>query len=360
MENTDRDYSSQVIRKNEQRHAAFKAILIIIIAGILSFAVFIGAVTWGLKHLFSGGSSGSSGRVTLSASSKSSKGPKLGVIELFGVIMDSKRVLEDLDAFEDEDEIKGVILHINSPGGAVAPSQEIFEAVKKLNAKKPVFASMSTVAASGGYYVACGAKRIFASPGTITGSIGVIMQFVDLSRLYEWAKFKPYNVKTGRFKDIGNPERVMDSEERALVQGMIDNVLEQFRSAVQESRHLTREQVVALSDGRIFSGAQAKEAGLVDELGGLRDTAQKLVAETKESGRPVLVYPAEKSRFPWQQILFSGDDDAEESRSAIRGITQLLRLMGVVGQNDGSPKLSSKGGIWAYMTAPSAQYIYGH
>lgn len=239
----------------------------------------------------------------------SKKGARLGVLEVSGVIMDAKKALERIEKFSNDKTIKGVIVRINSPGGAVAPSQEIYQALKKLAQEKPVYASMSSVAASGGYYVAVGCQKIFADPGTMTGSIGVIMQFMDLSRLYEWAKVKPYNMKTGKFKDIGNPEREMGPEEKALIQGLIDNVLAQFRKAVAEGRKLSMEKVIAASDGRIFSGEQAKELGLVDELGGLNDTSAALANELKIPGKPVLVYPQEHRRLFIERLFSDGEEE---------------------------------------------------
>ncbi|MEW6057114.1 MAG: signal peptide peptidase SppA [Bdellovibrionota bacterium] len=250
----------------------------------------------------------------------------IGVIELKGVIYDSKKTLEQIETFEEDPLIRAVLVRINSPGGAVAPSQEIYEALKKLSSKKAVYSSMSSVAASGGYYVACGTKKIYASPGTITGSIGVIMQFADLSKLYSWAKINPYNIKTGRYKDVGSPSREMSIEEKELLQGMADNVLGQFRRAVASGRNLTMEKVVELSDGRIFSGEQAKAAKLIDELGGMNDAVEALAKEAGISGKPNLVY-AERKRHALERILGDFDDDAESGSSSSRLVGVLARMM---------------------------------
>lgn len=241
---------------------------------------------------------------------------QIGVIEVKGVIIDSKKILDQVETFSEDSKVKAVLVRINSPGGAVAPSQEIYDAFRRLGKKKPVFSSMASVAASGGYYVACGTKKIFASPGTITGSIGVIMQFADMSKLYQWAKVSLYNIKTGKFKDIGSPAREMSQDEKNLLQAMVDNVLGQFRSAITTGRGLPMEKVVELSDGRIFSGEQAKHLKLVDELGGMNEAVEALAREAGITGKPVLVY-AHKGQPKWMRFLSDVDDDADaESKLA--------------------------------------------
>ena len=175
--------------------------------------------------------------------------------EINSVIMDSK-TLAQLKKFDEDKGVKAVVLRLNSPGGSVAPSQEIYEAVKDF--KKPVVASMASVAASGVYYIAVGAPIIYANPGTITGSIGVIMEFANLEKLYEWAKIKRYVIKTGKFKDAGGEHREMTPEDRALLQGMIDDVLVQFKTAVAAGRKLSLEDVTKVADGRIFRAIRPK------------------------------------------------------------------------------------------------------
>lgn len=244
------------------------------------------------------------------------KANSIGVLEVKGVIIDSKKLVEEIEEFEEDSFIKGVIVRVNSPGGSVAPSQEIYDALKRLQKKKPVYTSMGSVAASGGYYVACGTKKIFANAGTITGSIGVIMQFADVSKLMQWAKVSEYNIKTGKFKDIGSPTREMTEDEKQLLQGMIDNVLSQFRKAVSNARSIPMEKVIELSDGRIFSGEQAQSVKLVDEVGGFKDALDALVKETGISGKPHLVYAAKKRHG--LERLFSGlDEEDEESSTSI-------------------------------------------
>ncbi len=237
----------------------------------------------------------------------------IGIVELTGIITDSKKMLRQLETFEDDSTIKAILLRIDSPGGAVAPSQEIYDAVK--HSKKPVVVSMGQVAASGGFYIAVAAKRIYANAGTITGSIGVIMQFVNLEKLYEWAKVKRYVLKTGRFKDSGADYRDMAPEERASLQSMIDDVLGQFKQAVVEGRKLPLDVVTAVADGRIFSGAQAKKLKLVDELGGIDDAIRGAAEIAGIKGKPRLVR-ADKKRHSRLFDLLMDDGPDEEAQSS--------------------------------------------
>jgi protease-4 len=255
----------------------------------------------------------------------------VGIVELNGVIMDSKKTLKRLRSFEEDDEIKSIVLRLNSPGGAVAPSQEIYQAVKDF--KKPVVVSMSSVAASGAFYVAMGAKKIYANPGTITGSIGVIMEFVDLEKLYDWAKVKRYSIKTGKFKDVGAEYREMQPEERALLQGMIDDVLVQFKKAVSEGRKMPLDKVSLIADGRVFSGSQAKTLGLVDELGSLHDAVIEAGKMGGIHGKPEVVYSHESSR-KWLDLVMGGDRDDDESEKS--SLTELASTL--LGRSGGLAK----------------------
>jgi protease-4 len=248
----------------------------------------------------------------------------VGVIELKGVILDSKKTLNRLERFEEDDQIKAVVLRLNSPGGAVAPSQEIYEAVK--NYKKPLVVSMASLAASGAYYIACGAKKVFANPGTLTGSIGVIMEFADLRKLYDWAKIHRYSIKTGPYKDIGAEYRSMTDEERKLLQGVVNDTLSQFKHAVAEGRHLTLEQVSKVADGRIFSGSQAKFYHLVDELGTLNDAINDAAQLAHLKGKPPVVY-FEKSRRGWLDLMMDDSQSSDEnSVSSLEFLTLLKRF----------------------------------
>lgn len=241
------------------------------------------------------------------------RGGAVGIVEVKGVIMDSKKVLQQLKDFEEDRRVKAVVVRLNSPGGAVAPSQEIYEAVKAYS--KPLVVSMGSVAASGAYYIACGSKKVFANPGTITGSIGVVMEFANLRRLYEWAKVERFSIKTGKYKDTGSESREMRPDERELIQGLVDNVLVQFRTAVVQGRGLSMEKVVAVSDGRIMSGEQAKKAALVDELGTLKDAVDEAGRQAKITGEPEVVYPSH-SRNLWLDYMLDRDPEDESASDA--------------------------------------------
>ena len=256
----------------------------------------------------------------------------VGVIELNGVIMDSKKILKRLESYDEDDDIKSVVLRINSPGGAVAPSQEIYQAVRDY--KKPLVVSMGSVAASGGYYIASGAKKVFANPGTITGSIGVIMEFANLEKLYDWLKIHRYAIKTGKYKDAGAEYREMTPDERALLQGMVDNVLSQFKDAVSKGRKLSLAQVTAIADGRIFSGSQAKEQKLVDELGTIQDAIKEAAKEGGIKGKPNVIYPSKGRK--WLDLLMDdgSKDDDSESQSSLGFLGTLLHE--VLGEGAGT------------------------
>lgn len=252
----------------------------------------------------------------------------VGLLEISGVIMDSKKALKSLKAFEENPAVKALVVRINSPGGAVAPSQEIYDAIKRF--PRPKIASMSSVAASGGYYIAVAADQIYSNPGTITGSIGVIMEFANLEKLYEWAKIKRYSIKTGKFKDAGAEYREMQPEERALLQGMVDGVLLQFKTAVADGRKLTLEEVTPLADGRIFSGAQAKAARLVDELGGIDDAVAAAGKLAGIEGKPKVITEKKdrKGVLDLLQEQLRDDDEDVESRTSSQIAAVAQKLLG--------------------------------
>jgi protease-4 len=241
-----------------------------------------------------------------------SHGNKVGVLEIQGVIASSKRTIENLIGFRDDPGIKAIVLRIDSPGGGVGPSQEIYEEVKKAAEVKPVVVSMGSVAASGGYYVAVPAERIFANPGTITGSIGVLLEFVNLEDLFGKIGFKVQVIKSGEHKDMGSPARTLRPEEKQLLQEFIGNVHSQFVRAVAENRPLDEEKVRALADGRIFSGEQALNLGLVDELGNLQDAIGHAAAVAGIKGAPEVVYPPRESRGLWDLFLEQGQTRLKE------------------------------------------------
>jgi protease-4 len=328
------------------------AIWIILLLSAAFFSIFV--IVTGVLYMKGSGGSSKGGSAGLFSSDE------VGIIELNGVIMDSKKVLKQLEQFDDEADVKAVVLRLNSPGGAVAPSQEIYQAVKRY--KKPLVVSMGSLAASGAFYVACGAKKVFANPGTITGSIGVIMEFINLQKLYEWAKVKRYVIKTGKFKDSGSEYREMRPDEEALLQGMVDDVLTQFRQAVSEGRKIPLEKVVEIADGRIFSGSQAKAAKLVDELGTLQDAIDDVAKQAGIKGHPSIVYP-EKNRTKWLEMLLdgggSGDSDGETSvpaaYSSAGGLVGLLRT--VLGAAAPGVKSTMTDGIAGL--APGLYWIWG-
>ncbi len=229
-------------------------------------------------------------------------GEKIAIVEIRGVIIDPQPVTERLVKLRKNEKVKAIVLRIDSPGGAVGPAQEIYAEVKKAQKEKKVLASMGSVAASGGYYVACGADKIMANPGSITGSIGVIVESLNLEDLLHKIGLKPMVVKSGKVKDMGSPFRPMTDEEKDLLQGVLDSVHDQFIQAVAEGRNLPLEKVRELADGRIFSGAQAKAVGLVDELGNFEDAIGLAAKMADIKGEPEVIYP-EKKRFSILDLL---------------------------------------------------------
>ena len=219
---------------------------------------------------------------------------KIGVVPVEGVITDSIEITENIDEFREDSSIVAVVLRIDSPGGGVAASQEIYDAVVKLKTKKKVVVSMGSVAASGGLLIACAGDKIVANPGTITGSISAIMQFANVEELLKKVGVKSSVVKSGRYKDIGSPMREMTPEERIIIQELVDDIYNQFIDVIVRDRKMTREQVVAIGDGRVFTGRRAKELGLVDQLGDMA-AAAKLASELAgKNGEYDLVYPKKK------------------------------------------------------------------
>jgi len=219
---------------------------------------------------------------------------KVGVVIVKGFIGDSKDTVDKLDEYARDEHIKAVVLRLETPGGAIVPSQEIYEKVLKVKERKKVVASMGTVAASGGYYIACAADRIVANPGTITGSIGVIAQFSQIEELLKKIGMKSTIIKSGKYKDVGSPMREMTEEERKIIQTLIDDIYEQFVAVVSENRNITKEKIKNIAGAKAFTGRQALEFGLVDELGTMEysvDLAAKLAGI---EGEPDVVYPEEK------------------------------------------------------------------
>jgi protease IV len=234
-----------------------------------------------------------------------SSGPRVGVIEVKGQIgggggpgADADRIMKQIRRFAEDDGLKAVVVRVDSPGGAVGPSQEIYDEVRRLAAKKVVVCSMGSLAASGGLYIAMACPKIVAEPGTLTGSIGVISMFPNVKILADKVGVRVETVKTGAYKDAGNPFREMTEADRAYWQALVEDTLVQFVQAVAQGRKLEVEKVRAIADGRALTGSQAKAAGLVDQLGNFYDAVELAKTEAKLSGEPNLVYPPdEKGRF---------------------------------------------------------------
>ncbi len=224
-------------------------------------------------------------------------GNVVGVVEVKGIILDSQETIRQLKECEKNDRVKAVVLRIDSPGGVVGPSQEIHEEVKKLTAKKKVVVSMGSLAASGGYYIAAPATLIYANPGTITGSIGVILKLSNLQDLLDKVGVKSITIKTGKFKDIGSTTRPMTEEDKALLQGVIDSSYGQFVRAVAQGRKLPEAQVRQLADGRIFTGEQALALKLVDKLGNLPDALAEAGRLAGITGEPLQFKPKKEKKL---------------------------------------------------------------
>jgi protease-4 len=233
-------------------------------------------------------------------------GNLVAVIDLEGIIYDSKDFTDQLKETGGASGVRAVVVRINSPGGGVAASQEIFEAIRKFRAdsRKKVVVSMSSVAASGGYYVACAADRIFANPGSITGSIGVIAEWYNYGDLLKWAKLQEIVFKSGEFKDSGSPTRPLTEAERVYFQNLIENMYRQFIKDVAAGRNLKEADVRKLADGRVYTGQEAKSHGLVDQLGTLQDAIQAAAKMAGIAGEPRVVTPV-KRRISILDLLLS-------------------------------------------------------
>lgn len=221
----------------------------------------------------------------------------VGLVEVKGLIIDPLETVKQLHDFSKDDKVKAVVIRIDSPGGVVGPSQEIWSAVKRLKEKKPVVVSMGSVAASGGYYIAVPATLIYANPGTITGSIGVLMKFANLEGLMGKVGMKSFTLKTGKFKDVGSPARTMSEEEKGMLQSVIESTHGQFVKAVAEGRKLPEEKVREIADGRIFSGEQAMANKLIDRLGTMQDAVAEAGRLGGISGEAGVIKAPKKKRL---------------------------------------------------------------
>ncbi|WP_394699834.1 signal peptide peptidase SppA [uncultured Pseudodesulfovibrio sp.] len=242
-------------------------------------------------------------------------GDKVGIVHVDGMIVDSGKVVSFIRSLEDDDSVKGVLLRVNSPGGAIAPSQEIYAAVKKLNEVKPVIASYGTVAASGGYYSSCPARMIFANPGSITASIGVMAEFVTVADAMEKFGIRPEVLTTGKYKAAGTPLRNLTDAQREQLLDLMHDLHDQFVDHVAEARGMDRARVAAIADGRAVTGRQAVSLGLVDRIGTQADAIDELKKECGIEGRARLVEgPVEKRTFV-QELMGSLKIDLSSSLS---------------------------------------------
>lgn len=226
----------------------------------------------------------------------------VGLMEVKGMILDSRETIRQLRYFLKQEEIRAVVLRVDSPGGVVAPSQEIYEEVRKFAAKKKIIVSMGSLAASGGYYISAPATLIYANPGTITASIGVILKLSNIETLMDRIGIKSHTLKTGKYKDSGSPFRRLSEDDRAMLQSVIDSTHEQFVRAVATGRRLPLEQVRRIADGRILSGQQALSLRLVDRLGTLQDAIEEAGRLSGIVGEPEVVLPPRKKVDYWDLL----------------------------------------------------------
>ncbi len=255
---------------------------------------------------------------------------KIAVVPVEGEIFEARDTIEALRRYAEQATVKGIVLRINSPGGAIAPSQEIYAEVIRLrqSSGKPIVASFDSVAASGGYYIAAGCDRIVANPGSITGSIGVILQWMDIRELIQWAKMKPETITSGPLKAAGSPYRELTPEERAYLQRIVLQLHSQFVKAVAAGRKgkLTEAEVLKLADGRVFTGEEALAVKLVDQLGSLQDAVAATAKLAGIEGEPALVYPRRRDGSLLELLAGSGDAESIVERIISRRAPKFLYM----------------------------------
>jgi len=227
------------------------------------------------------------------ADSMGSKKGNIGIVEVIGPIMSSKKIIEDIKNFRDDDDIKAIIVRIDSPGGGIGPSQEIYRELIKTRSQKKVIASMGSVAASGGYYIAVATQGIVANPGTITGSIGVIMEYANLMEIAKKIGISPVVIKSGEFKDMGSPLRELKENEKKIFQDLVDELHLQFVNDAAKARGMVFDNMAKLADGRVYTGQKALKLKLIDRLGNLDDAVQWAGELAQVEGKLVPVYPRE-------------------------------------------------------------------
>ena len=244
-------------------------------------------------------------------------GSKIAVVELEGVITSSENIVRQLKKYREDSAIRGILLRVDSPGGGVVASQEIYEEVRRTrDSGKPIVVSMGALAASGGYYVSCGASRLVANPGTLTGSIGVISEFLQLKEALDKLGVSVKTIKSGRLKDSGSSTRKMTEEDEKYFQGLMDDVYRQFIAVVERERHLDHDLVVRIADGRVFTGQQALRNGLVDTLGTYEDAIRITAKLSGISGEPAIV-KERKVRSWWEGIFGDVDETLTDLKHEI-------------------------------------------
>jgi protease-4 len=245
-----------------------------------------------------------------SVSGTAAFGDSIGVIDVDGVILAADKTVDQLRKFDQDDSIKAIILHIDSPGGGAAASQEIYKEVRRIRdeKKKPIIASIESVGASGAYYIASGTNRIYANDASIVGSIGVIMEWTNYGDLLKWAKLKPEVLKAGSLKDAGSPTREMTPEERAYFQSLVDNMHTQFIRDVASGRKLEVDKLQPLATGQVWTGEQALPLHLIDKQGGFRDALLETAKSVGISGEPNVVKPSKKAKSILDIVTSDADD----------------------------------------------------
>ena len=277
---------------------------------VLVVSLFSAAAAWVIVYVFKGDNAQTSKRVA--------------VVKIEGLISRSEPIIKEIIKYRDDDKIKAVVLRINSPGGPISPTQEIYREVLRLKAKKPVVTSFGTLGASGGYYVACASDRILANAGTITGSISVIMQFANVRKLLDRVGVESTVIKRGRMKDMGSPLRDLTEEERKTLQEVVDSVYNQFIDVVAKARNIKKEALIELAQGQVYSGEQALRLGLIDGIGDLYDAIEEAAKLAHIEGKPKIIWPAEKRKTVLDLLV--GGETAVLLKNLVEGYFSLHYL----------------------------------
>ncbi len=291
-----------------------KGLLKVLGATVLVFLILVvltGTVTF-IKKVWFGGKS---------------TGAHIAVLDISGMLTQSRPKIKELEALLENSGTKAIVVRVNSPGGLVAPSQELYNAIRRADEKVPVVISMGPLAASGGYYLSLGARKIVANPGTLTASIGVIIELVNTKKLFEWAKVERFAITSGKFKATGSPFKPMTAEERELLTKMVLDIYAQFKATVKERRKLTDAELVETTDGRVMTGTQALQAKLVDQIGDLHDAVEAARTLAKLPADAAVDYHEAQSGMV-MKLLFG--DDSESADNVLRGLTEWRSEAGLV------------------------------